>query len=79
MDKQILVKIDNYGPEGLEWAAALYESYAADYEWIARQKLASDRLSTASGTKSSSGHYAEAAERLCEELDYAMYNIEDNY
>jgi len=79
MDKHILAKISNYGPEHLEWIAALYESYAADNEWLIRQKLASDRLSTASGTKSSSGRYAEAAERLTEELEYAHYDTEDDY
>ncbi|QPB09591.1 hypothetical protein CPT_Sycamore_051 [Streptomyces phage Sycamore] len=45
---------------GLEYGAALYESYAADHEWDGKRK-------------SSSADYASAAQRVAEDIEYAYY------
>ncbi|OKI71386.1 hypothetical protein [Streptomyces sp. MJM1172] len=48
-------------PMGLEYGAALYESYAADHEWDGKSKSARD-------------FYARAAMRRAEEIEYAYYD-----
>lgn len=47
-------------PMGLEFGAALYESYAADWEAVCSPGWSADA-------------YASTAHRLCEEIEYAWY------
>lgn len=52
--------VDLQGGEDLEWAAALYESYAADHEWLNATK----------GDRWSESMYATTAERACTNIEY---------
>lgn len=63
-----LVDTGREGPAWLEWCAALYESYAADCEWVDAYPV----RGTGEGTPSF--RYAQAAENLASEIESDIYS-----
>lgn len=69
-----LVNIEAEGPLWLDWAAALYESYAADHEALDVAELHQCWQAPREAVVSAD-RYAKAATAAAEEAEYAVYAI----